>query len=192
MICLRSRGSQRHSQSERGKCLLTPHPPSFLPGPFSWSFRHKLIRKFIFVLTVMELCFFSSHCCSFSLDAHRSVLKSFLTPHPQIFFFFSFLLETLPRHMEVPRLGVKLELQVPAYTTTRATPDQSQVCKLHRGSRQRRILNPLSSARDQTRVIKNISWVHYGWATIGIPFLNFLERRCSRSVWMRRNWFWQR
>ena len=117
MICLRSRGSQRHSQSERGKCLLTPHPPSFLPGPFSWSFRHKLIRKFIFVLTVMELCFFSSHCCSFSLDAHRSVLKSFLTPHPQIFFFFSFLLETLPRHMEVPRLGVKLELQVPAYTT---------------------------------------------------------------------------
>ena len=33
------------------------------------------------------------------------------------------------------------------------TPDPSRVCDLHHGSRQRWILNPLSEARDQTRVL---------------------------------------
>ena len=28
-----------------------------------------------------------------------------------------------PRHMEVPKLGVESELQLPAYTTATATPD---------------------------------------------------------------------
>ena len=49
--------------------------------------------------------------------------------------------------MEVPKLGVKLELQLPAYTTATATPDLSRVCDLHHGSQQRRILNLLSEAR---------------------------------------------
>ena len=31
-----------------------------------------------------------------------------------------------PRQMEVPRLGVKSELQPPAYTTARATPSKLQ------------------------------------------------------------------
>ena len=38
------------------------------------------------------------------------------------FFFFGFLWSHL-WHMEVPRLGVKSELQLPAYTTATATPD---------------------------------------------------------------------
>ena len=46
--------------------------------------------------------------------------------------------------MEVPRLGAELELQLLAYITARATRDLSLVCDLHHGSRQRRILNPLS------------------------------------------------
>ena len=33
---------------------------------------------------------------------------------------FSFILGPRPRHMEVPRLGVKSELQLPAYTTATA------------------------------------------------------------------------
>ena len=33
--------------------------------------------------------------------------------------------------MEVPRLGVESELQLPAYTTATATPDPSHVCNLH-------------------------------------------------------------
>ena len=58
----------------------------------------------------------------------------FLGPHPQ--------------HMEVPKLGVKLELQPPAYATAIAMPDLSLVCDLHHSSGQLWILNPLSEARD--------------------------------------------
>ena len=52
--------------------------------------------------------------------------------------------------MEVPRLGFESELQLPAYPTATATRDPSCVCDLHHSSRQRRILNPLSEARDRT------------------------------------------
>ena len=34
------------------------------------------------------------------------------------------------RHMEVPRLGVELELQLPAYLTATATPDPNNVFDL--------------------------------------------------------------
>ena len=36
-----------------------------------------------------------------------------------------------PRHMEVPRLGVQSELQLPAYTTATAKWDPSGVCDPH-------------------------------------------------------------
>ena len=65
-------------------------------------------------------------------------------------FFLSFLGQH-PRHMEVPRPGVQSELQLLAYATATATPDPSRICDLHHSPRQRRILNPLSKARDQTR-----------------------------------------
>ena len=52
--------------------------------------------------------------------------------------------------MEVPRPGVKSELQLPAYTTAIATQDPSYVFDLQHSSRQHQILNPLSEARDQT------------------------------------------
>ena len=52
--------------------------------------------------------------------------------------------------MEVPRLWVKSELQLPAYTTATARSDLSHICDLHHSSWQRQILNPLSEARDPT------------------------------------------
>ena len=61
--------------------------------------------------------------------------------------------------MEGPRLGVKSELQLLAYTT--ATPDLSCVCDLHHSPWQCQILNPLSRARDRTHILLDISWVHY-------------------------------
>ena len=67
-------------------------------------------------------------------------------------FFFFFLLEPLPRHMEVPRRGVQSELQPPACTTATATPDPSHVGDLHHSSWQRQILNPLGEARDRTHI----------------------------------------
>ena len=66
-----------------------------------------------------------------------------------LFFFFLCLLGPHQRHMEVPRLGVESELQPPAYAT--AMPDLSLICDPHHSSQQRRILNPLSKARDRTR-----------------------------------------
>ena len=67
-----------------------------------------------------------------------------------LFVFLSFL-GPLLWHMEVPGLGVESELQLPAYTTAIATQDPSHVCDLCHSSRQCRILNPQSKARDQTR-----------------------------------------
>jgi len=51
-------------------------------------------------------------------------------------------------HMEVARIGVKSELELPAYTTATAMPDLSCVCDLHHSSWQCWILNPLSKGRD--------------------------------------------
>ena len=47
-------------------------------------------------------------------------------------FFFSLVFLRPPLwHMEAPRLGVELELQLPAYTPATATPNLSYVCDLH-------------------------------------------------------------
>ena len=80
----------------------------------------------------------------------------YLVIAPVIFFFF---LGPHLRHMEVPRLGVELELQRLAYTTATATRDPSHICDLHHSSRQCGILNPLREARDQTRDLRVISWI---------------------------------
>ena len=60
--------------------------------------------------------------------------------HFILFLFFAFSGSHL-RHMEVPRLGVELELQLPAYTMATATRDPSRVCDLHYSSWQRWVLN---------------------------------------------------
>ena len=75
------------------------------------------------------------------------------------FFFFLVFLGPHPQHLKVPRLGVELELQPPAYTTATAMWDPSCICNLYHSSRQRHILNPLSKARDQTLALMDTSWV---------------------------------
>ena len=62
--------------------------------------------------------------------------------------------------MEVPRLGVKTELQLPAYATATAMQDLSRLFDLHHSSGKRQILNPLSEARDQACIIMDTSRVH--------------------------------
>ena len=66
-----------------------------------------------------------------------------------IFFFFLVFLGPCLRHTEVPRLGVKLELQLPAYTTATAMSDLTYIT----AHGQCQILNPVSEARDQTRIL---------------------------------------
>ena len=60
--------------------------------------------------------------------------------------------------MEVPRLGVESELQLPVCSTATATWDPSHVCDLYHGSRQCQILNTLSRVKDQTLVLMDASW----------------------------------
>ena len=63
---------------------------------------------------------------------------------------FFFCLGPHPQHLEVPRLGVESELQLPAYTTATAMWDPSRNCDLHQSSRQRWISDPLHEGRDLT------------------------------------------
>ena len=71
--------------------------------------------------------------------------------------------------MEVPRLGVELELQLLAYATAPTMQDLSHVCDLHQSSGQHRILNPLSEARDQTQVLMDTGWICFHCTTTGTP-----------------------
>ena len=61
--------------------------------------------------------------------------------------------------MEVPRLGVESELPLPAYGTAKAMQDLNRICDLYHGSRQRRILNPLSEARNRSCLLMDPSWI---------------------------------
>ena len=79
-----------------------------------------------------------------------------------IFFFF---LGPHLRRMEVPRLRVKLEPQLPAYAT--AMPDLSHICNLHCSSWQCQILNQVSEARGQTHILMDIVGFLTCWTTMG-------------------------
>ena len=57
-----------------------------------------------------------------------------------------------PWHMEFSRLGVKSELQLPAYITGTATLDQSHIWNRHHSSGQSWFLNPLNRARGQIHI----------------------------------------
>ena len=88
------------------------------------------------------------HENSFHILADREVLSKAQTRY--WFFVCSFFgfLGLHPWHIEFPRLRVKLELWLPAYGTATATQDPSHICNLHYSSGQRRILHPLSEAKD--------------------------------------------
>ena len=99
---------------------------------------------------------FSSFLPSFLLFVHS--FFSFLGPHLQ--------------HMEVPRLGVCLELQLLTYTTSTVTRDPSSISYLHRSSWQHWILNSLSGASRILVVFLTC------WATMRTPEVFFCELVC--------------
>ena len=108
-----------------------------------------------------------------TLSLEIQYTKGSRTKPPEVFAFFFFFPGLHLRHMEVPRLGVKSELQLPAYATATATLGLSCIYDLHHSSQQPRILNPLSKARDQTS-----SWLLVGFVT-------------AESQWeLQTTWVW--
>ena len=86
-------------------------------------------------------------------------------------------------HIEVPRLGVPLELHLPAYAGATATRDPSHVCNPHHSSQQHQVPDPLSKARDQTRILMDTIWLHIRCATTGTPkWLICLQQLTKISV----------
>ena len=112
------------------------------------------------------------------LPGHRSLCQLVWSLLPGFcfffFFFFFFLLWPHLQHMEVPRLGVESELQLPAYATATATPDLSRIFDLHYSSWQRRILNLLSEARDLNCNLMVPSRIRFCCAMMGAPVRSFL------------------
>ena len=66
-------------------------------------------------------------------------------------FIFCFILGLHPQHMEVPRLGVRSELQLPACTTVTATGDPGCTCDSHHRPQLTATptVNPLGESRDR-------------------------------------------
>ena len=66
-------------------------------------------------------------------------------------------------YVEVPRLGVQLEPQLPAYATAIATQDLSCICNLQHSSWQHWILSPVSEAKDQTHILMGFLTTEPQW-----------------------------
>ena len=120
---------------------------------FEFIFAHD-VRLCSSVIDSKGLSIFPSTTCS----------KDCFVPSPPFSFFLFFFVVFLgphPRLREFPRLGVKLELKLQAYTTTTATQDRSNVGDLHQSSRQRRIVNPLSEAGDRTCILMDAGQIWF-------------------------------
>ena len=75
------------------------------------------------------------------------------------------------------------ELQRLAYTTARAMPDSSRICDLHHNSQQRRILNPLSEARNQTCVLLGTSQIHFHCTLMGTSWYQLLHTKQATRIY---------
>uniref|UniRef100_A0A8D1MKD3 Uncharacterized protein n=1 Tax=Sus scrofa TaxID=9823 RepID=A0A8D1MKD3_PIG len=84
--------------------------------------------------------------------------------------------------MEVPRLGIKSELPLLAYTTATATPDPSQICDLHHSSWQCWILNPLSEVRDRTLNLMVPSGIRFRCTMTGTPIVTNVAGNMAMQI----------
>ena len=95
-----------------------------------------------------------------------------------LFFFFFFFVFCLFRAVPVAygdsQARGQLELLLPAYTRSTATPDPSCICNLHHRSQQCQILNPLREARDWTRNLRVPSWIRFCCTMTGSPWFFIL------------------
>ena len=107
---------------------------------------------------IQDLWLPPSHVC---LHLHMAYPLCLCRPSSYHIFIYLVFLGPHMSHMVVPRLGVKLELQLLAYATATAMWDPSCICDLHHNSLQLWMINPLNEAWDQTLILMDTSRVHY-------------------------------
>ena len=117
--------------------------------------------------------FISHQEAIFFLTYYQTVLQMSIPSSIDIYIYIFFFLGPHPRHMEIPRLGVKLELQLLVCVIATAVRDPSHICDLHHSLWQRRILNPLSEARDWTHILLYTSRVCFCEPQRELPRLSF-------------------
>ena len=128
-------------------CILTLYPVTF---------QNSFIRSNIFFGAVFGFSIYSM--------SSANTYSFFFS-----FFFWFLIFRATPWHMEVPRLGVELELQLPAYATATSMRDPSHVCNIHHSSWQHWIPDPLSEARDRTHILRDTSRINFLCITMGTP-----------------------
>ena len=74
----------------------------------------------------------------------------------------------------------QIELQLPAYATATTAQDLSYVCDLHHISQQHWVLDPLSEARDWTRILVDTRRICFCCATMGTPL-------CLLFIWLSQS-----
>ena len=140
------------------------------------------------IVSVLWLAFLLAVSKSISLNhLHHHYWKHFFFTYIFVYFylfifiFFIFLGPHL-RHMEIPRLEVESELQLPAYTTPTAMRNLSHICNLHHSSQQRQSLT--HSTRPGIEPMS--SWMLVGcvnhWAMTGTPSFIFLMNEDSYQI----------
>ena len=156
--------------------LLTVITVVYITLPWLSSF----INWSLYLLTTTHLTHGNYHSV---LCIYESLLILFCF----LFFIFIFILFLSfqccnPWRSEVLRLGVELELQLPAYTIVTAMPDPSCICDLHHNSWKRWILDLLSEARDQICILMDASHMLFHWAMTETPCFVFQILHISEII----------
>ena len=108
-----------------------------------------------------------------SCQEGRPVMGQFGLSTSSVCFFLSFFFRASPSAYGSPQARVR---------------SGAAATGLHHSSLQHQVLNPLSRARDQTRVLMDTSQVHYHWAmmeTPGLSRLGFSFRKCIEAEYLR-------
>ena len=83
-------------------------------------------------------------------------------------------------HMEVPRLRVQSELQLPAYTTAIATPDPTRVCDLYHSNTG--FLTHWVRVGDPTHILMDTSRIHNLLSHNGSSSDHFWSNFCFHRI----------
>ena len=144
-------------------------------GPRPCCFSAKSFHKFINTYYLWWFSSCSPCFCQFRVFTllFFHLRETCLIWYVFLIFFFFFFFRVTPAAYGSSQARGQIRAAAAAYTTVMAARvwDLSNILYLHCSSRQLRILNPPSKARDQTQNPTDTSWIHYSWATMGTPYI---------------------